>query len=180
MTEKEVHSPAVLSAETVARAKAGDREALGQIYEATSTEIYRTIHAMVRDEQTVLDIQQDVYVQAFSHLDQLREPDSLRPWLRQIAVNRVRLQFRKEMPLLFTELSSEDDGPVPDFPDLHEEGAPALELEKKETARLVRQILDKLSDGQRLLIGMYYYEQMPVKKIAENLGISESAVKVQR
>ncbi len=179
MTEKEVHSPAVLCAEIVARAKAGDREALGQIYEATSTEIYRTIHAMVRDEQTVLDIQQDVYVQAFSHLDQLREPDSLRPWLRQIAVNRVRLQFRAEKPLLFTELSSEDDGPVPDFPDLHEEGAPALELEKKETARLVRQILDKLSDGQRLLIGMYYYEQMPVKKIAENLGISEGAVKVQ-
>ena len=178
MSDNEKQNTGQISAEELERARSGDREAMTRIYEATSLEIYRTIHAMVRDEQTVLDIQQDVYVQAFSHLDQLREADSLLPWLRRIAVNRARSQLRKDRPLLFTELTA-GDGTEPDFPDEHEGGAPEVQMEKKEAARLVREILDGLPDGQRLLIGMYYYEQMPVKKIAEDLGISEGTVKTQ-
>ncbi len=169
--------PAV-TAEEIARARAGDREAMTRIYEATSLEIYRTIHALLRDEQTVLDVQQEVYVQAFSHLDGLREPEKLLPWLRQIAVNRVRMELRRSRPLLFTELSGDTDAPEPEFPD-EEAASPELTLDRKETSRLVREILDGLPDGQRLLIGMYYYEQMPVKTIAEDLGVSEGSVKTQ-
>ena len=177
MLQEEKTTPAV-SAEVLAKAREGDREALSQIYEATSPEVYRTVRAMVKDEQTVLDVQQDVYVRAFSHLDQLRDTDSLLPWLKSIAVNRVRSELRKTRPTLFTDLV-EEDGEAPDFPDPKPEGAPDLELDRKETSRLVREILDKLSDGQRLLIGMYYYEQMPIGRIAEDLGISEGTVKTQ-
>lgn len=168
---------AVLSGERLQAARDGDKAAMTEIYEATNQELYRTIHSMVRDEETTLDIQQDTYVSALNHLEQLKDPDSLMPWLRQIAVNEVRMRLRRKHPLLFAELTAEDEESQPDFPDLRPEASPELMLDRSETARLVREILGKLTDSQRLLVGMYYYEQIPVRQIAEQLGISGGAVK---
>ena len=90
-------APAV-TPELLERARAKDRDALADLYEATSLEIYRTIHALIKDEDLTLDVQQDAYLLAFSHLDQLRKPESFLPWLRQIAVNQVRLALRQLFP----------------------------------------------------------------------------------
>lgn len=161
------------------RARAKDREALGLLYEASSLEIYRTIHALIRDEDLTLDIQQDTYLQAFSHLDQLREPESFLPWLKQIAVNQARAQLRRKRPTLFTELTPTEEGEEPEFPDLSPQTSPELSLDRKETTRLVREILDGLTDGQRLLVGMYYYEELSMPQIAQELGLSLGTVKSQ-
>ena len=161
------------------RAKAKDREALGLLYEASSLEIYRSIHALVRDEDLTLDIQQDTYLQAFSHLDQLRDPERFLPWLRQIAVNQARAQLRRKRPTLFTELLPIEEGEEPEFPDLSPQASPELALDRKETTRLIREILDGLTDGQRLLVGMYYYEQLSMSEIAQELGLSVGTVKSQ-
>ncbi len=163
----------------VERARTGDQEAYTALYETTSQEIYRSIRAMVRDEEQTLDIQQDAYVFAFTHLDQLKEPGKFRSWLRTIAVNRTRSVLRKQSPVLFTELENEEGEGIPELPDLREENVPEAVLERKETARLVQDILEELSPGQRLLVGMYYYEQIPVGEIAQNLGISSGTVKTQ-
>ena len=170
--------PAV-TPELLERARAKDRDALADLYEATSLEIYRTIHALIRDEDLTLDVQQDAYLQAFSHLDQLRKPESFLPWLRQIAVNEARTQLRKKRPLLFSEMEPEPEGAEPELPDVRPEASPELSLDRKETSRMVQEILSDLSDGQRMLVGMYYYEQIPVAKIAEDTGLSVGTVKTQ-
>ena len=160
------------------RARAGDRAALTELYEASSLELYRSLHAMLRDEELVLDVQQESYLKAFSRLDQLRDAASFLPWLRKIAVNEARAQLRRKRPLLFSELSEEGEG-EPELPDQRVEAAPELALDRAETARLIREILEGLTDAQRLMLGMYYYEQIPVKEIAESLNLSQSTVKTQ-
>lgn len=161
------------------RAGKGDQEAFTEIYEATSQAIYRTVHAMVRDEELTLDIQQETYIQAFTHLDQLSSPDKLLPWLRAIAVNQTRTAMRKRQPILFSELSEDADAAEPEFPDESVESSPELSLDRKQTAELVRELLGQLTDAQRMLVGMYYYEQIPVRQIAADLGVSDGAVKTQ-
>ena len=174
------HTEPIISPELLGRAKAKDREALGELYKKTQLDIYRTIHSMIRDEDTTLDIQQDTYLRAFSCLDQLRDAASFLPWLRQIAVNEARAQLRKKHPLAFSELSSdEDEDYFPDLPDLSLDSSPELSLDRKENNRLIREILSGLSDGQRMLLGMFYYEQMPLKQIAEETGLSVNTIKVQ-
>lgn len=160
------------------RARAGDRAALTELYEASSLELYRSLHAMLRDEDLVLDVQQESYLKAFSRLDQLRDAASFLPWLRKIAVNEARSQLRRKRPLLFSELSEDGEG-EPELPDQRVEAAPELALDRAETARLIREILEGLTDAQRLMLGMYYYEQIPVKEIAESLNLSQSTVKTQ-
>ena len=167
-----------ITAELLARARNKDRAALSALYEATHLEVYRTIHALIRDEDLTLDVQQDAYLRAFSHLEQLREPGSFLAWLRQIAVNEARGQLRRKKPMLFSELS-EDEAEETELPDLRVEGSPELALDRSETARLLREILDGLPDGQRMLLGLYYYEQIPIAKICEELGLRPGTVKTQ-
>lgn len=163
----------------IRQAREGDQDAFTALYQATSQSVYQTIRSMVRDEHLALDIQQNVYVQAFTHLEQLEDETTFLPWLRAIAVNETRRVFRKQTPILFTDLVREDGSDVPEVPDLRPESCPELQAEQKETAELVQEILGSLTDSQRLLVGMYYYEQIPVTRIAEDLGVSPGTVKTQ-
>ncbi|MBQ6160419.1 MAG: sigma-70 family RNA polymerase sigma factor, partial [Oscillospiraceae bacterium] len=174
----EIVTPEKLSA-LVARARRGEQDAYTALYEATSQEVYRTVRAMVRSEDQALDIQQDVYVQAFTHLDQLEEPSKFRVWLRSITVNCARSELRKQTPLLFSEIDTQDGAVVPELPDQRPGNTPELALEQKETAGYIREILDGLTPGQRMLVGMYYYEQIPASEIARELEVSPGTVKTQ-
>ena len=165
--------------ELIAAIRGGDQDAFTELYEQTSQEVYRTARAVLRDEDAALDVQQDTFVYAYQHLDQLGEPEKVRPWLRTIAVNRAKTLLRRNTPVLFTELENDEGEGLPEQADLSADASPELSLERKETAELVNEILSGLSDGQRAAVAMYYYEQMSASEIAEALGVNVSTVRNQ-
>lgn len=183
MTDQASGSPQTVDyAALVKGARAGDKAAFTALYEATHKEIFRTIRAMVRTEDQALDIQQDAYVQAFTHLEQLTAPERFRPWMRSIAVNQTRLALRKQTPVLFSELSAEDEeeaSQLAEIADLRPEASPELHMERKECAAYVQEVLDELTPGQRMLVGMYYYDQRPMREIARELSLNLGTVKSQ-
>ena len=173
MTDSEIH----FEIDLVGQARNGDREAMASIYTATYPELWRTARALVKNEDDARDILQDAYLKAFTHLDQLADPAALRPWLRQITANTARKYLSSRKPLLFSELTEEDGEPFPDVPDPDESVLPETALDRKETYRLVRETLETLSDEQRLVLGMYYYEDQPIRAIAQTLELPENTVK---
>lgn len=160
------------------QARDGDREARSALYEATYQEVWRTVRSLIRSEDDALDVLQDTYVRAFTRLDQLKNPASVGPWLRTIAANTARSHLQKTKPLLFSDLG-EDAGEVPEPPVTDTAALPEASLDQKETAALLRELLDSLSDGQRLVLSLHYYEDMPVREIARSLDVTESTVKTQ-
>jgi len=54
--------------------------------------------------------------------------------------------------------------------------APVDIIEKEEMARIIADILEELSEKERLVIALYYYEELTQKEIAEVLSISEGRV----
>ena len=165
--------------ELVAAIRGGDQDAFTELYNRTSQEVYRSARAVLRDEDEALDVQQDTFVYAYQHLDQLSDPEKLRPWLRSIAMNRAKSVLRRNTPVLFTELENDEGEGLPEQADLSLDASPELSLERKETAELVNEILGELSDGQRAAIAMYYYEQMTASEIADALGVATGTVKSQ-
>ncbi len=164
----------------VAKAKTGDQAAFTELYDRTAPELYRCIRAMTRDEDLTWDIQQDAYLKAYQSLNTLENNDVFFPWLRRIAVNGTVSHMRKQRALTFTELAAdEDDDATPELPDLNVENQPELSLDRKETSRLVQEILSKLPEEQQLIVGMHYYDELSVKEIAETLKLSTGAVKAQ-
>ncbi len=54
--------------------------------------------------------------------------------------------------------------------------SPVNRLEDQELSRILAKILDKLSEKERLVISLYYYEELTQKEIAEVLGVSEGRI----
>ena len=50
------------------------------------------------------------------------------------------------------------------------------EVENREMVEILGQIIDNLPEKEKLVITLYYYEEMTLKEIAEVLGVSESRV----
>lgn len=167
-------------ADLVAAARMGDQNAVGALYEKTYSKVYYTVKSMIKDEDAVFDIVQDTYIKAFSRLDGFQGDTKFLPWVRQIAANTARDWLKKRRPMLFAELGSggDTDTPVEElFPDERIENLPEQVIDQKETTRLLREILDELPEDQRAAIGMFYYEELSVKEIADAMSVSESAVK---
>jgi len=54
--------------------------------------------------------------------------------------------------------------------------SPLEVLESSELTRQVAEVLEKLSEKERLVIALYYYEELAQKEIAEVLGLTEGRV----
>lgn len=164
--------------ELINRAAQGETQAETELYNATYNTVYALVKSMVKDEDTVLDILQDSYVKAFRNLNQLQEANKFRPWLKTIARNRTMDHFRERKTVLFSEMAPLDDENADvDFEDNNPEALPEVVIDRQETSRLISEILDALPEDQRGVISMFYYEQMSVKEIAEQLGVSDNTVK---
>ena len=168
----------VLDRALVEKARTGDRDAFSELYALTSPQLYRTIHAMVRDDDLAWDIQQDTYLRAWTSLEKLRDPEALMPWLRRIAVNVAVTELTRQKALRFSDLRGED-GREPELPDPREEHQPELALDRKEVSRQVRKIVGGLSREQQLVVSLFYFEGLSIKEIAELLQVTPGTVKTQ-
>ena len=165
-----------ITKEMLALAAKGNRYAIEDLYEITYNSVYKTVRILISDEDTVLDILQDSYVKAFQSLEQLQDPDNFRPWLKRIATNKAKDYLKKKKPILFSEMAAEDGEEI-DFRDENIAHLPEEVLDRKETVRLMDEILASLSDDQRMAISLHYYQDLSIKEIAGIMGCSENTVK---
>lgn len=161
----------------VRAAQSGDREAMTVLYERTFLHISRNVHAIIHDEALAEDVIQETYLRAFTNLHQLKEPEKLLSWLRSIAAAQAKNALSRKRPLLFSEMGGEIDPMTSDT--ATPAPSPEQSLLDKERLVLVGKVLEKLSDGQRLILGMYYFEQLSTREIAARLGISQNTVRSQ-
>ena len=162
--------------ELVRLAVEGDQSAIGELYELTYNSVYKTVKLMVKDDDTALDIVQESYIKGFQNLNQLDAPEHFQAWMKTIASNKARDYFRKKKDTLFSEMENED-GDLPEFEDTCIENLPEAVLDREETARLMKEIIDSLSEDQRAVIYMYHYKEMTVQQIAAALECSENTIK---
>ena len=110
---------------------------------------------------------QEAVIRAWRHRTRCRRPDRPFGWLRQIAHNEaLRVAGRRPKEVLAAE-------PFPyETPDYKEDD----ELEDR---LLVGDVLASLSDADRELAQLRYYEDLTCAMLAEHLGLSEATVKVR-
>lgn len=75
------------------------------------------------------------------------------------------------------ESGEEEDAEIMDQAVSVWENEPELEYTKEETRQLVHELIDALSDEQRLVVIAFELEGLTTKEIAEQLGCPEATVK---
>ncbi|HKF36483.1 MAG TPA: bifunctional nuclease domain-containing protein, partial [Ktedonobacteraceae bacterium] len=110
-------------------------------------------------------------------LDHLRDDTRFKGWFYGIVLNVCRSYLREQKrPLLSLEAmlagsSLEEDCSFSTLPD------PQEALEKLELRQLMQEAVNLLSPKNRAVTFLFYYEQLSLQEIANNLGISVVAVK---
>ncbi len=165
--------------EAVKLALNGEERGFGYLYEQTyKSKLYLSLQYM-KNETDAEDVLQDAYVRAFTNLSSLKNPEHFSSWLGQIVANTAKNALQKKNPILFADVTpdgSEEDF-EPEIEDTSIENQPELSYTREETRQMVQEMIDSLSDEQRVSILMYYMDDLSIKEIAEALNCSENTVK---
>lgn len=164
--------------EAVQKAMKGDQEAYTYLYEKTYTKCFYLARKFLNSEHTAQDIIQDAYVKAFKSLDTLEDPEKFQSWIGTIVSNLAKNELKRRKVTLFSETENEDGQDISDtFVDDRVSVQPEVVMDQNETTRLMKEIIDTLTDEQRICVTMFYMEQMSVKEMASVLEVSENTVK---
>lgn len=155
-------------ADLVRAVRRGEKQAFVEIVARHQAMVCGLALGILGDFAASEDAGQEAFLTAWRKLDELRDPERLRPWLAQIARNAAlgHLRKRRENDPLEGALELADQSPLPDEVTANEE----------ETA-LVRTTLSQLPETYRLPLILFYRENQSVRAVAEALGVSEEAVK---
>ena len=152
------------------RARRGDPAALNALLTRYLAFVQRTAERIVHNSTDAADITQEVLIKAVAALPALEAADKFQGWLYRItyrtSLNWLRALHRRPAG------SDEEVATLP-AADLTE-----VRLREEQRDRLLA-IIRKLPYPQRILIKLFYFEERPVREIAQMLDLSEVAVKVQ-
>jgi RNA polymerase sigma-70 factor (ECF subfamily) len=160
--------------EVIERVRGGDIDSFELIMRRYNQRIYRTVRAILREEDETVDVMQEAYVSAFTHLGDFSGRARFSTWLTRIAVHEAlgRLRKRKRLEPL-DETESEDSlmiSPVT---------GPEHNASDSELRVLLEEAVDGLPETFRTTFVLRSIEQLSVAETAEVLGIPEETVKTR-
>ena len=82
----------------IEEALAGDSNSYAILYVATYQNLYQWAYYYTKNEYTTQDILTDTYIEAFTHLTDLKSPRSFRVWVRNIAEQYILAALRNQAP----------------------------------------------------------------------------------
>lgn len=165
--------------EAVKLVKQGDENGFNFLYEETYKSKYYLALKYMQNEEAAKDVLQDAYIQAFRKLDTLENPEKFASWLGIIVANTAKNALQKKNPMLFSEIVGDQEEEEFEYQieDESIENQPEIAYSQRETQELVHELIDSLSEEQRMCILMFHIEGQSISEIAESLGCSENTVK---
>lgn len=152
----------------VARLKAGDREAFGELYAQYRPRVYRFALKLLRDADQAEDIVQETFLKARGAILSFQASGSLLSWLFTITRNEVFNQLRK----------TRNNGRVEEE-DVWEEETPLDGMMGMETVEIVQTMISQLKPDYREVILLREYERLSYIEIAQVTGNTESSIKAR-
>lgn len=164
MTEQELIQ--ALQKETGARRDL----AFSQLVSRYRERLYAVIMGYLGDHDDTDDVLQETFIKVDRYISGFRSDSSLYTWMCRIAMNQsVSFLRRKKLRQTFSL-----DQATPMASTQH---TPAEALEKKELRDVVRKAVDELSEKQKRVFILRYYDELSHAEIAKITGNSEGTIK---
>lgn len=154
-------------AELVAGVLAADREAFAAVYDKYGNKLYDFAYSMLRQREDAADAVADSFVLVAERINQLREPERLRPWLYAIVRSEClrMLRARKRVDHGGEEqlINMADDALTPD-----------QEAERAAMQKIVWDAAAGLADRDRALLDLHLRQGLEGAELGEAMGVTAS------
>jgi RNA polymerase sigma-70 factor (ECF subfamily) len=159
--------------EAIARARAGDAEAWGEVYREYAPAIFRFCRRALPTREDAEDATMEIFMKLRDKLGQFDQTRAFSAWLYKVAANHCWDVLRRRR--IRQDKETEDVESVPlEHPDPNQ-----LErLIEQRSSEEVRKALDKLGGRARMALVMRYYSDMSYDEIADALGVRRAFVGV--
>lgn len=127
-----------------------------------SNRLYRLALSFVKSHYDAEDIVQDVFFKLWKNDNDFENEEHVEKWLTKVCINKCKDYFKSP----FSKHSSLDE--MQEF----------YTFDSTEKYDIFKAIMS-LPKKERIVVHLFYYEDMQIKEIAESLGIKESAVKTR-
>jgi len=152
--------------------KSGDQKAQFQIYKLYYKAMYNTSLRIVNDTMEAEDVMQEAFLSAFEKIDTYSGTVSFGAWLKKIVVNRS-LDALNKKKAVFEDIESHTG--IRD--DSGDERARNDEIDIR--VEEVKEAIDRLPDGYRVILSLYLLEGYDHDEIAEIMEINSSTSRSQ-
>ena len=137
-----------------------------ELYQLHYRRIYNTCLRIIGNPMDAEEAMHDVFLKLFDNIENLHDEDAFNSWSRSIAIRTSIDRVRKFKPVFeeLDNLSVADDEPDEE-----------IEL----SVESIKQELNNLPDGYRIVVSMRLFEECEFEEIAQALQIKESTVRSQ-
>ena len=152
-------------------AQKGDTQAFTELVDAHQVAVYNLCYRMLGDPYEAEDAAQETFFRAYKAMKTFDRKRSFSTWLLSIAAHYCIDQLRRKR----LNITHFEDNPFLDVPDPGPN--PETSLSESEQQKLVRSLLDVLSETDRAAMIMFYWYEFSYEEIASALDLTVSAVK---
>lgn len=146
------------------------RKAFERVVREYSEQLYWKVRRIVLSHEDADDVMQNVFLKAWTHLDDYHGDSKLSTWLYRIAVNESIDFVRRRKPLTTVSVDNQESGVANMLlADKYFDG--------DETQALLQEAIASLPDVQRTVFNLRYYDDMKYSEISQILHTSEGALK---
>lgn len=149
----------------------GDLESLGELYDRYQRLVYRTALAITGDTDAAADLLQDVFLRLHRFADHVDPARPIEPWLYRMTANLAYSWVKRNNRWL---------RPLEEFSDWLVSGgrnSPSELVEDHDEWQQVQKAVLALPLAQRLVVVMYYINDLPLQEISDILEIPVGTVK---
>ena len=158
--------------EIIRRVLNGDKHAFRQIVDQYSDMVFTIIIRILNNRELARELSQDVFVKVYQSLSGFNGKSKLSTWIYKIAYNSALNEKRKNTKLA---LSSLEDHELHLNDNKNAEKAMINDLAKNEINRAIM----KLHEDERIIVTLYYFEDISVAEISKVVDLSISNIKVK-
>lgn len=162
--------------ELVERCKLGERKAQYELYKHYSKAMFNICMRILNHLGEAEDALQEAFVDAFTNLHQFRQQSTFGAWLKQIVVNKA-INHMRSRKVKWVEIDE-----FHETLEQSERNEDSFGLDESDTTleiERVRNAVQKLPDGYRVVLSLYLFEGYDHEEIGEVLGISETTSRTQ-
>ncbi len=148
----------------------GTKYSLEELIQDYGTDVLRTAYLYVNNKEAAEDLFQEVFIKVAKNLNTFQGNSSIKTWIIRITINLCKDYLKSAYQRSVIPMMDflEDSIPSEDSFD---------EIERTETAKTVKEAVQRLPKHYREVVLCVYYQDMSLKETAQTLHIAEGTVK---
>jgi RNA polymerase sigma-70 factor (ECF subfamily) len=163
--------------ELVKRAKRGDVDAFGRLYESVYKKMYQYALYTLKNQHDAEDVVSETVTDAFAAIRSLRSEEAFSGWIFAILSNKCRHRMKDYYRMRTEDMLEEEEAGESESILQRSDAYDSDWSRNKEAYHDVREAFFELQEEERMILGMHIFLGYRTREIAAQLSMNENTVR---